>query len=236
MMLCRCLIKRQVLLGTTWTQCCVRAYSRPDLQDHYQILGVEKKATDKEIKNAFFIQSKKLHPDSNPSNPLLHAEFVRLNEAYKVLSRDSSRRQYDKFLDALKREHWVPGRDNSTFQNRGSSYRPASEDNAFYWTQFSQGTGASTHQRKRRNSRLVWFCILLMTGSMIAHYVGFSILRKVHKEFVDEQQKRLLKIYNETKMAARANGIKKQHEIFLQKQAAFMEKYRQRNQGDETKK
>lgn len=36
-----------------------------------------------------------LHPDSDPSNPTLHGQFVELNEAYRVLSKDLSRKEYD---------------------------------------------------------------------------------------------------------------------------------------------
>lgn len=36
-----------------------------------------------------------LHPDSDPSNPALHSLFVELNEAYRVLSKDRSRKEYD---------------------------------------------------------------------------------------------------------------------------------------------
>lgn len=36
-----------------------------------------------------------LHPDRDPANPALHSQFVELNEAYRVLSRDPSRREYD---------------------------------------------------------------------------------------------------------------------------------------------
>lgn len=36
-----------------------------------------------------------LHPDSDPSNPALHSQFVELNEAYRVLSKDLSRKDYD---------------------------------------------------------------------------------------------------------------------------------------------
>lgn len=45
------------------------------------------------IKTAFlFIQ---LHPDSDPSNPRLHSQFVKLNEAYRVLSKEGTRKEYD---------------------------------------------------------------------------------------------------------------------------------------------
>lgn len=46
-----------------------------------------------------------LHPDSNPSNPELHSQFVELNEAYRVLSKEPSRKEYD-----LKIQHSYQGR------------------------------------------------------------------------------------------------------------------------------
>lgn len=36
-----------------------------------------------------------LHPDRDPANPALHSQFVELNEAYRVLSKDLSRKEYD---------------------------------------------------------------------------------------------------------------------------------------------
>lgn len=36
-----------------------------------------------------------LHPDRDPSNPALHSQFVELNEAYRVLSKNLSRKEYD---------------------------------------------------------------------------------------------------------------------------------------------
>lgn len=39
--------------------------------------------------------SLQLHPDRDPDNPALHSQFVELNEAYRVLSKDPSRKEYD---------------------------------------------------------------------------------------------------------------------------------------------
>lgn len=39
--------------------------------------------------------SMQLHPDRDPANPALHRKFVELNEAYRVLSKDPSRKEYD---------------------------------------------------------------------------------------------------------------------------------------------
>nr|XP_057155153.1 dnaJ homolog subfamily C member 4 isoform X10 [Pan paniscus] len=67
--------------------------SRPST--YYELLGVHPGASTEEVKRAFFSKSKELHPDRDPGNPSLHSRFVELSEAYRVLSREQSRRSYD---------------------------------------------------------------------------------------------------------------------------------------------
>ncbi|ODQ82600.1 hypothetical protein BABINDRAFT_159153 [Babjeviella inositovora NRRL Y-12698] len=64
--------------------------------DYYKILGVSKKASDKEIKSAYRLLSKKYHPDKN-SDEDAHEKFIEVGEAYDVLSNDEKRATYDKY-------------------------------------------------------------------------------------------------------------------------------------------
>jgi molecular chaperone DnaJ len=62
--------------------------------DYYKTLGVERGATDDEIKKAYRRLAHKHHPDKSGGN---EAEFKKINEAYQVLSDKSKRQQYDQF-------------------------------------------------------------------------------------------------------------------------------------------
>lgn len=66
-------------------------------QDYYEILGVDKGASDRDIKKAFRRQAMKYHPDRNPDNPEAEAKFKELNEANEVLSDPQKRAAYDQY-------------------------------------------------------------------------------------------------------------------------------------------
>ena len=66
-------------------------------RDYYEVLGVEKNATDAEIKSAFRKLAKKYHPDLNKDDPNAAEKFKEAQEAYEVLSDENKRAQYDRF-------------------------------------------------------------------------------------------------------------------------------------------
>lgn len=66
-------------------------------RDYYDVLGVDKKATDAEIKSAYRKKAKKYHPDLNPGDAEAEKKFKEVNEAYEVLSNPDKKRKYDAY-------------------------------------------------------------------------------------------------------------------------------------------
>lgn len=64
-------------------------------KDYYQILGVDRSVSKKDLKAAYRNLARKYHPDVNPGNKTSEIKFKEIGEAYEVLSDDSKRKQYD---------------------------------------------------------------------------------------------------------------------------------------------
>lgn len=69
----------------------------PQTQDYYSVLGVGRKADQKEIKAAYRHLARKYHPDVNPNNPSAADRFKEVQAAYEVLGNDDKRKLYDRF-------------------------------------------------------------------------------------------------------------------------------------------
>lgn len=67
------------------------------MADYYEILGVDRNATEEEIKRAYRRLARQHHPDANPDDPEAERKFKEVAEAYSVLSDPARRRDYDMF-------------------------------------------------------------------------------------------------------------------------------------------
>jgi DnaJ-class molecular chaperone len=66
-------------------------------KDYYEILGLSRNATDKDIKQAYRKLARKYHPDVNPNNKQAEEKFKDISEAYAVLGDPQKRKKYDQF-------------------------------------------------------------------------------------------------------------------------------------------
>lgn len=80
-----------------------------DYKDYYKILGVERNASEEDIRKAYRKLAMQYHPDRNPNNKQAEERFKEINEAYQVLSDSQKRAHYDRL-----------GGDYSNWQRRGA--------------------------------------------------------------------------------------------------------------------
>jgi molecular chaperone DnaJ len=97
-------------------------------KDYYQILGVSRNASEKEIKQAYRRLARKHHPDLNPNDKSAEAKFKEINAAYEVLSNPEKRKKYDQFGEqweyaeqfaksgGQERVRWDFGKGGTTFE------------------------------------------------------------------------------------------------------------------------
>lgn len=104
-----------------------------EYKDYYSVLGVNKKATQEEIKKAYRKLAVKYHPDKNPGNKTAEEKFKEITEAHEVLGHPEKRKQYDK-LGANWKQYQQEGFERDPFggrTHRTQSYGTGNESDFF---------------------------------------------------------------------------------------------------------
>jgi DnaJ-class molecular chaperone len=118
-----------------------------EYKDYYQILGVKKGASEKEIKSAYRKLARKYHPDVNPNNKEAEAKFKEINEAHAVLTDPEKRKKYDTLgpdWEKRFRQGYGTGRTPYTYTTTSGGQGGTADFSDFFETLFGQRGGAST--------------------------------------------------------------------------------------------
>ena len=122
--------------------------------DYYKILGIEKNASQDEIKKAYRKLARKYHPDLNPDDKKAHTTFQKINEANEVLSDPEKRKKYDQYGKDWKHADQFKQAQNAGRQRTGtrqSSFQGnfSEEDfSEFFNSMFGHSGRRQTHKFK----------------------------------------------------------------------------------------
>ena len=103
--------------------------------DYYNILGVNKGASQDDIKKAYKKLARKYHPDLNPNDPDAHRKFQEINEANEVLSDPEKRKKYDQYGENWKHADQFEAQQNQYGQYQGGfgGFSGANHDHQLSW-------------------------------------------------------------------------------------------------------
>ena len=113
--------------------------------DYYKILGIDKTASESDIKKAYRKLARKYHPDLNPDDKKAEAKFKEINEANEVLSNLENRKKYDKYgkdWEHAEAYEKANQQQNTRSSHHGHSQNYSEEDFSDYFSSMFGGGGS----------------------------------------------------------------------------------------------
>jgi curved DNA-binding protein len=146
--------------------------------DYYKVLGIDKTASEEEVKKAYRKLARKLHPDLNPTDKEAHQKFQQVNEANEVLSDPEKRKKYDQYgkdwqhADQFEQQHKSKGQSKYS----GSQQFSAEDDSDFsgFFESMFGGSGRSK-QTKFRGQDYTTELKLSLTDAMTTHQQTLTV-------------------------------------------------------------
>ena len=126
-----------------------------DFVDYYKILGINKNATEKEVKNAYRKLARKHHPDLHPNDKEAKGKFQQINEANEVLSDPVKRKKYDQYgkdwknAEEFERAKQYQGQPSQARGSRYSEEQGAGGFSDFFESMFGGFGGAERGRQVR---------------------------------------------------------------------------------------
>ena len=117
--------------------------------DYYKILGLDKNASEKDIKAAYRKLARQYHPDLNPNDPEANKKFQQINEANEVLSDAEKRKKYDKYG-----ENWQHGEEHEQYARQQQQNRQIASDCGTFGI---ANVGEQHQQKKERTEDVLSF-------------------------------------------------------------------------------
>jgi curved DNA-binding protein len=124
--------------------------------DYYKVLGVDKSATQDDIKKAYRKLARKLHPDLNPNDKDAHKKFQQVNEANEVLSDPEKRKKYDQYgKDWQHAEQFEQARQSQQHGSGGEAFTGDFSDGEFsdFFTSMFGNMGSGGYRQRQTKFR-----------------------------------------------------------------------------------
>ena len=148
--------------------------------DYYKVLGIDKSASDEDIKKAYRKLARKLHPDLNPNDKEAHHKFQQINEANEVLSDPEKRKKYDTYgkdwqhADQFEQQKQSRGQQQHTGGQQFYDGGDGGDFSSFFDSMFG-GQGRSSRQTKFRGQDYNAELKLNLTDALLTHQQTLTV-------------------------------------------------------------